>query len=80
MTKKLEAGTYAWPTGNEAGKAKLSLRAGALEMLLSGIDLCGFTAKTARTVLPGATSEYARVAATLADLIRGMLMPAPIRP
>ncbi|HSG38758.1 MAG TPA: IS66 family insertion sequence element accessory protein TnpB [Thermoanaerobaculia bacterium] len=41
LTKKLEAGTYAWPTGCEAGTAKLSLRAEALEMLLSGIDLKG---------------------------------------
>ena len=41
LTKKLEAGTYSWPTGNEAGKTKLSLRAEALEMLLSGIDLKG---------------------------------------
>ena len=39
--KKLEAGTFSWPTGSEAGKAKLSLRAEALEMLLSGIDLKG---------------------------------------
>jgi transposase len=41
LTKKLEAGTYSWPTGCEAGTAKLSLRAEALEMLLSGIDLKG---------------------------------------
>jgi transposase len=41
LTKKLEAGTFSWPTGSEAGKAKLWLRAEALEMLLSGIDLKG---------------------------------------
>ncbi len=41
LTKRLEAGTYSWPTGCEAGTAKLSLRAEALEMLLSGIDLKG---------------------------------------
>jgi transposase len=41
LTKKLEAGTYSWPTGSEAGTAKLALRAEALEMLLSGIDLKG---------------------------------------
>jgi transposase len=41
LTKKLEAGTYSWPSGSEAGKTKLSLRAEALEMLLSGIDLKG---------------------------------------
>ncbi len=41
LAKKLEAGTFSWPSGGEAGKAKLSLRAEALEMLLSGIDLKG---------------------------------------
>jgi transposase len=41
LTKKLEAGTYSWPTSSEAGKTKLSLRSEALEMLLSGIDLKG---------------------------------------
>jgi len=39
--KKLEAGTFSWPSGSEPGKAKLALRAEALEMLLSGIDLKG---------------------------------------
>jgi transposase len=41
LAKKLEAGTFAWPTANPGGEAKLSLRAEALEMLLSGIDLKG---------------------------------------
>ena len=38
MTKRLEAGTFAWPAVPE-GAAKLALRAEALELLLSGIDL-----------------------------------------
>jgi transposase len=38
MTKRLEAGTFAWPAVPEGG-AKLALRAEALELLLSGIDL-----------------------------------------
>lgn len=41
LIKKLKAGTYSWPSGSEPGKTKLSLRAEALEMLLSGIDLKG---------------------------------------
>ena len=41
LTKKLETGTFSWPPGSETGKAKLALRAEALEMLLSGIDLKG---------------------------------------
>lgn len=40
MTKRLEEGTFAWPKAPE-GSAKLRLRAEALEMLLSGIDLKG---------------------------------------
>jgi transposase len=40
MTKRLEAGTFAWPKVPE-GAAKIALRAEALEMLLSGIDLKG---------------------------------------
>jgi transposase len=40
LTKKLEAGTFAWPKNSE-GVKKLRLRAEALEMLLSGIDLKG---------------------------------------
>jgi transposase len=43
MTKRLEVGTFAWPKTPEASGAvkKLRLRAEALEMLLSGIDLKG---------------------------------------
>jgi transposase len=40
MTKKLEAGNFSWPKVPQ-GAAKISLRAEALEMLLSGIDLKG---------------------------------------
>jgi transposase len=40
MTKRLEKGTFSWPKVPE-GAAKLRLRAEALEMLLSGIDLKG---------------------------------------
>jgi transposase len=40
LTKKLEAGTFAWPKVPE-GAAKIVLRVEALEMLLSGIDLKG---------------------------------------
>jgi len=40
MTKRLEQGTFAWPQV-PPGAAKISLRAEALEMLLSGIDLKG---------------------------------------
>lgn len=40
MTKRLEEGTFAWPKVPE-GAAKMQLRAEALEMLLSGIDLKG---------------------------------------
>ncbi len=40
MTKKLEAGNFAWPLVPD-GAAKIQLRAEALEMLLSGIDLKG---------------------------------------
>lgn len=40
MTKRLEQGTFAWPKAPE-GAAKLRLRAEALELLLSGIDLKG---------------------------------------
>ena len=40
MTKKLETGCFAWPAVPE-GAAKIRLRAEALEMLLSGIDLKG---------------------------------------
>ena len=43
LTKRLEAGTFAWPKMPESSDAvkKLRLRAEALEMLLSGIDLKG---------------------------------------
>jgi len=40
LTKKLGAGTFAWPKVPE-GAAKIALRVEALEMLLSGIDLKG---------------------------------------
>ena len=40
LTKKLEAGTFAWPKVPE-GAAKIALRVEALEMLLSGIELKG---------------------------------------
>lgn len=40
MTKRLEQGTFAWPRVPE-GAVKLALRAEALELLLSGIDLKG---------------------------------------
>lgn len=40
MTKRLEQGTFAWPKVPE-GAAKIALRAEALEMLLSGLDLKG---------------------------------------
>jgi transposase len=40
MTKKLEAGNFAWPKVPD-GAAKIQLRAEAFEMLLSGIDLRG---------------------------------------
>lgn len=40
MTKRLEAGSFSWPQMPD-GAAKLKLRAEALEMLLSGIDLKG---------------------------------------
>jgi transposase len=40
MTKKLEEGNFSWPKIPE-GAAKVALRAEALEMLLSGIDLKG---------------------------------------
>jgi transposase len=40
LSKKLEAGNFAWPQVPD-GAAKIRLRAEALEMLLSGIDLKG---------------------------------------
>jgi transposase len=41
MSKRLEKGTFAWPRGIDEGQRKLALRAEALEMLVSGIDLKG---------------------------------------
>ena len=41
MSKRLERGTFAWPRAIDEGQKKLPLRAEALEMLLSGIDLKG---------------------------------------
>lgn len=41
MTKRLESGNFSWPKMPEEGATKLRLRAEALEMLLSGIDLKG---------------------------------------
>jgi len=40
LTKRLETGSFSWPQVPD-GAAKISLRAEALEMLLSGIDLKG---------------------------------------
>ncbi len=40
MTKKLEAGNFAWPKATD-GAAKMRLRPEALEMMLSGIELRG---------------------------------------
>jgi transposase len=39
LTKKLEAGNFAWPRGGET--KKLRMKAEALELLLSGMDLKG---------------------------------------
>jgi transposase len=43
LTKRLEAGNFSWPkiSASAEGTKKLRLRAEALEMLLSGIDLKG---------------------------------------
>jgi transposase len=41
MSKRLEAGTFSWPRAIDEKQKKLPLRAEALEMLLSGIDLKG---------------------------------------
>jgi transposase len=39
MTKRLEKGTFRWPTTLRGHDGKASLKPEALEMLLSGIDL-----------------------------------------
>ena len=39
MSKRLEQGTFLWPTATDAGKAKLSLTPEALALLTDGIDL-----------------------------------------
>ena len=41
LTKRLEAGTFAWPKPAEPGAAKLALRPEAFAMLTDGIDLRG---------------------------------------
>ena len=41
MTKRLEAGTFAWPKVEEMGAPKLALRPEAFAMLTDGIDLRG---------------------------------------
>ncbi len=41
MTRRLEAGTFAWPRHEEIGAAKLALRPEAFAMLTDGIDLRG---------------------------------------
>ncbi len=39
--KRLEKGTFAWPTGVEVENGKLRLGAEALALLLDGVDLKG---------------------------------------
>jgi len=43
LTKRLEKGTFAWPSGNEPTKTKLRLTPQALTMLTDGVDLRGGT-------------------------------------
>lgn len=41
LTKRLERGTFSWPTSIEPGTTKLSLRPEALALLTDGVDLKG---------------------------------------
>ena len=41
MTKRLEKGTFSWPTGVDVTSGKLTLSAEALGLLLDGVDLRG---------------------------------------
>lgn len=41
MTKRLEKGTFSWPTGVEVENGKLTLSAEALGLLMDGVDLRG---------------------------------------
>jgi transposase len=41
LTKRLERGTFSWPSCSEAGARKLSLAPEAFAMLTDGIDLRG---------------------------------------
>lgn len=42
-TKRLEKGTFSWPTPDPAGSTKLSLTPEALALLTDGVDLRGAT-------------------------------------
>lgn len=41
LIKRLERGTFAWPTATEEGESKMLLTPGAFAMLSDGIDLRG---------------------------------------